>query len=100
MARGGRKGFRSAQELGYNAVLGARIEASRKKAGITAKRLAERIGCWPSQLTGWETGEFRCPPFYLAKIARTLEVPVSSLIPNFTLCELSGSGTSPAPKTV
>jgi transcriptional regulator with XRE-family HTH domain len=78
----GKKKPKSREELGFNAVVGARIESLRKGAGLSIIELAVAVGVGRSQLGSWESGEYRCPPFYLSKIASELSVPVSSLIPN------------------
>lgn len=60
--------------------IGEVIKAARKKAGLTQKQLAERMGVNPSLISQYEKG-FRNPKLEtLERIASALEVPLEDLL--------------------
>lgn len=79
---GGKRRSRSGAELAYDVIIGTNIVNGRKKAGISAAILAERIGVTRSQLYFYESGEHRCPVYRLALIAGVLGIQLASLVPN------------------
>ena len=75
----GRKS-KSEAEQEYNRLLGARIEAARKSAGIEAQALARAIGVSRKQLYFYEVGRTPVQLLTLIRIAGSLELPLASLM--------------------
>jgi transcriptional regulator with XRE-family HTH domain len=69
-----------AVESGYNTALGARIARARKAKHLTQAALSRAVGTTSSSIGYYESGAYRCPPFWLARIAVALGVPVSDLL--------------------
>lgn len=70
---------KSAAERAFNAQVGARIGALRKKAGISQVGLARRIGIEAGLLYHYETGYCGCPLYRLRLIARVLGIDIDQL---------------------
>ena len=66
----------------YYRNLGARISLQRKKMRMTALALAERIGVHRNTLSRYEAGQERLPVLTLARIARALDSPVYTFLPD------------------
>jgi transcriptional regulator with XRE-family HTH domain len=60
-------------------IVGARITALRKEKGVTLTVLAKAVGVSYQQLQKYESGSNRIGAARLQKIAKYLEVPISSL---------------------
>lgn len=60
--------------------LGQRIATARKDADLTQQQLAERLGIPQPQLASYEVGRRRVPVSMLPRLARTLKVPIDSLV--------------------
>lgn len=67
----------------YNEALGRRIAGARKASGLKCKELAAKARITPSNLYWYESGRANCPPLVAARIARALQISVSSLYPKF-----------------
>ena len=71
---------RPAAEQEYNRLLGMRIEAARKRAGIKAKDLARAIGVSTKQLYWYEVGRTPARLLTLVRIAGVVKQPLASLM--------------------
>lgn len=91
---------KSEEELRFNVVLGTRIEMARKRAGLSQSELAAAIEISQSQVMCYESGEHRCPPFRLSRIADTLGVELAKLVPKITTPNKSREAGCAIPKTV
>lgn len=58
----------------------SRLAIARKRAGLTMKELADRIGVAPRAITGFESGEYPPNDDTAAKIARVLDYPLPFLL--------------------
>lgn len=58
----------------------SRLAIARKRAGLTMKELADRIGVAPRAITGFESGEYPPNDDTAAKIARALDYPLPFLL--------------------
>jgi transcriptional regulator with XRE-family HTH domain len=86
----GRKGFRSTEELKFNALIGDLICKARKRRGVMAKELAQAAGVSRSQMYWYEVGRDRCPVFVLDIFARRLGVPFTDFLPMYRYGGFSG----------
>ncbi len=56
------------------------IKKERKKAGMTQKELAEKLGVYQKDISRWETGE-RTPSIRnIYRICEVLDIPVNILL--------------------
>ncbi|MDR3741614.1 MAG: helix-turn-helix transcriptional regulator [Terracidiphilus sp.] len=84
MARG--KRIRSVSEEQFNAEMGKRIEAIRRKRGFTQVDFARAVQISPQQLYWYEVGRNTCPPVLLARMAYVLVVALTDLVPEYICC--------------
>ena len=62
-------------------VLGSRLRAARDEAGLSIRRLAERVGVHHATVSRIESGEFQQPaPEILQRLAGALEIDVADLL--------------------
>jgi transcriptional regulator with XRE-family HTH domain len=67
-------------EKAFFKALGTRIAARRKDSGITQVQLAETMGVSQQTVASWEVGRRGVPVSVLPALARTLSIPVETLI--------------------
>lgn len=60
--------------------IGERIRAARKKAGLTQRELAEKLGISEQGITQWETGVRNAKLGTIKKIAEAIGVPFETLV--------------------
>ena len=63
-----------------NETIGNNLRKARKQAALTQAALAEQLGCTPLHMGRMERGERPASLENLAKMARTLNVPLSALL--------------------
>lgn len=61
-----------------------RIKEQRKKAGYTQKQLGQLLGVAQTTIAGWENGSRSVTVDVVRDIAKALNIPVSSLLPEET----------------
>ncbi len=65
--------------------IGQRIKFSRKRAGLTQTKLAEKLGISPQMIASWEVGKRNPKIESLQKIANALSTPVEELTCGLTI---------------
>lgn len=76
------RGSRASQEQKqFDVAVGQRIELTRRAMGFSGDDFAEAIGIGRTTLYYLESGRHACSPFLLSRIAMTLGVSVSALVP-------------------
>lgn len=60
--------------------LGENIRAARKKAGVTQRQLADKMGVYQKDVSRWENGEHAPTIDLLVEICKALEVSADLLL--------------------
>jgi len=69
------------REARFNVVMGEKIRALRREAGLVQAQLAQMAGVSRASITNIEAGTQAPPPYRLARIANALKVHVANLVP-------------------
>ena len=99
MAKRGRRAL-SPSERRFNELVGKRIEALRKQAGISGTELARVLGISRSQLYWMESGRTAATPYTLLAISMRLGVKVSVLTQMSHSCAIPEDASCTVQKTV
>jgi DNA-binding XRE family transcriptional regulator len=75
----------SQEEDLFNQAVGRHVEALRKRAALTQRRLAKDLNISQQKMAAIECGRSRCSMYMLARIARRFGIPVAALVRNTTL---------------
>ena len=60
--------------------LGAKIEAARKRMGLSQVELAERVGVGQTAVCRWESGKTQPSLANLFRLSHVLDIPMSTLL--------------------